>query len=82
MPFFIIQDKFTGLVITILPTQYHDNLAWSVNKEYFALAKSNIEKNNLSEKQQEFSKQFNIETTQNIRVKIRYLDINNDAKTK
>ena len=46
--FFIIQDKFTGLVITILPTQYHDNLAWSVDKECFAQAKSNIEQNNIS----------------------------------
>ena len=80
--FFIIQDKFTGLVITLLPTQYHDNLAWSVDNESFARAKSNIEQNNISEKQLEFSKQFNIETTQNIKVKIRYLDLNNEAKTK
>jgi len=80
--FFIIQDKFTGLVITLLPTQYHDNLAWSVDNESFARAKSNIEQNNISEKQLEFSKQFNIETTQNIKVKIRYLDLNNEDKTK
>ncbi|UUO25441.1 hypothetical protein FGD67_21145 [Colwellia sp. M166] len=80
--FFIIQDKFTGLVITLLPTQYHDNLAWSVDNESFAQAKSNIEQNDISEKQLEFSKQFNIETTQNIKVKIRYLDLNNEAKTK
>ncbi|MGB2739441.1 MAG: hypothetical protein WBC60_02660 [Cognaticolwellia sp.] len=80
--FFIIQDKLTGLVITILPTQYHDNLAWSVNKEYFARAKRKIEQNNISEKQLEFSKQFNIEATQNIKVKIRCLDLNNEAKTK
>jgi len=80
--FFIIQDKFTGLVITLLPTQYHDKLAWSVDNESFARAKSNIEQNNISEKQLEFSKQFNIETTQNIKVKIRYLDLNNEDKTK
>jgi len=80
--FFIIQDKFTGLVITILPTQYHDNLAWQVDDECFFKAKSNIEQNNVSEKQQEFSRQFNLETTQNIKVKIRYLDLNNEAKTK
>ncbi len=80
--FFIIQDKFTGLVITLLPTQYHDNLAWSVDNESFVRAKSNIEQNNISEKQLEFSKQFNIEKTQNIKVKIRYLDLNNEVKTK
>jgi hypothetical protein len=80
--FFIIQDKFTGLVITILPTQYHDNLAWSVDHESFVHAKNNIEQNKISEKRQEFSKQFNLETTQNIKVKIRYLDLNNEAKTK
>jgi hypothetical protein len=80
--FFIIQDKFTGLVITLLPTQYHDNLAWSVDNESFARAKSNIEQNNISEKKLEFSKQFNRETTQNIKVKIRYLDLYNEAKTK
>ena len=80
--FFIIQDKFTGLVITLLPTQYHDNLAWSVDNESFAQAKSNIEQNDIAEKQLEFSKKFNLETTKNIKVKIRYLDLNNEAKTK
>jgi len=80
--FFIIQDKFTGLVITILPTQYHDNLAWPVDHESFVQAKNNIEQNSISEKQQEFSRQFNLETTQNIKVKIRYLDLNYEAKTK
>ena len=80
--FFIIQDKFTGLVITLLPTQYHDNLAWPVDNESFIQAKSNIEQNNVSEKQLGFSKQFNIDSTQNIKVKIRYLDLNNEAKTK
>jgi hypothetical protein len=80
--FFIIQDKFTGLVVTILPTQYHDNLAWPVDSESFVQAKNNIEQNSISEKQQEFSRQFNLETTQNIKVKIRYLDLNNEAKTK
>jgi hypothetical protein len=80
--FFIIQDKFTGLVITILPTQYHDNLAWQVDEECFFKAKSNIEQNNVSEKQLEFSKQFNLETTKNIKVKVRYFDLNNEEKTK
>jgi len=80
--FFIIQDKFTGLVVTILPTQYHDNLAWPVDSESFIQAKNNIEQNSISEKQQEFSRQFNLETTQNIKVKIRYLDLNYEAKTK
>jgi hypothetical protein len=80
--FFIIQDKFTGLVVTILPTQYHDNLAWSVDNESFYQAKNNIEQNSIFDKQLEFSKQFNIEKIQNIKVKIRYLDLNNEAKTK
>jgi hypothetical protein len=80
--FFIIQDKFTGLVVTILPTQYHDNLAWSVDNESFDQAKNNIEQNSIFDKRLEFSKQFNIEKIQNIKVKIRYLDLNNEAKTK
>lgn len=80
--FFIIQDKFTGLVITILPTEYHDNLAWTVEAEKFLQAKCNVIKNNLSEKKLEFTKEFNYEVTQKIKVKIRYLDLNNEPKTK
>lgn len=80
--FFIIQDKFTGLVVTILPTQYHVNLAWPVDNESFDQAKNNIEQNSIYDRQLEFSKQFNIEKTQNIKVRVRYLDLNNEAKTK
>jgi hypothetical protein len=31
--FVVIQDDLSGLVITVLPLDYHENLAWSVNEE-------------------------------------------------
>lgn len=37
--FVAIQDSFTGLVVTILPLDYHENLAWKVNSELFPQAK-------------------------------------------
>ncbi|MCK9453502.1 MAG: hypothetical protein M0Q90_17555 [Bacteroidales bacterium] len=37
--FVAIQDAFTGLVITILPLDYHENLAWKIKDEHIEEAK-------------------------------------------
>ncbi len=37
--FVAIQDSFTGLVVTILPLDYHENLAWKVSSELLLQAK-------------------------------------------
>lgn len=37
--FVAIQDSFTGLVVTILPIDYHENLAWKISRELLPQAK-------------------------------------------
>lgn len=38
--FVAIQDELTGTVITVLPLDYHANLAWDIPEEYCAQAKA------------------------------------------
>jgi hypothetical protein len=38
--FVAVQDALTGLVITVLPLDYHENLAWKVGEEDIGEAKS------------------------------------------
>lgn len=80
--FIAIQDAYTGLVVTVLPIEYHENLAWKVDECFFSKAKSNIELNDISSMLQEFKKKLNHEPSKVIQVKIRYLDHYGVAKTK
>ncbi len=80
--FIVIQDSHTGLVVTILPITYHENLAWRVNEVCFTQAKCNIESNDISKLRQKFSKRIFHEKPVNIQVKVRYFDNNNTPKTK
>ncbi len=80
--FVVIQDTHTGLVVTVLPIKYHQNLAWKVNEVCFSEAKCNIECSDIPTLRQEFSKKFSHEQPKRIQVKVRYLDINNTPKTK
>lgn len=38
--FVAVQDAVTGLVVTVLPLDYHENLAWKVSEEDLSKAKS------------------------------------------
>ncbi len=80
--FVAIQDSYTGLVVTVLPVEYHENLAWKIDECSLTEAKSNIEVNDIPSLLQEFTKQLNYEPSKNIHVKVRYLDNNNTVKTK
>lgn len=37
--FVAVQDAFTGLIITVLPLDYHENLAWKIQDEHLEEAK-------------------------------------------
>ena len=37
--FVAVQDRYTGLVITILPLDYHENLAWKIDSNSLIAAK-------------------------------------------
>lgn len=80
--FVVIQDAYTGFVVTVLPMKYHENLAWKINKRYFTEAKKNIEGNDIQVMLLEFRKKLNSEPPKNIQVKVRYVDNCNTAKTK
>jgi len=80
--FVVIQDAYTGLVVTVLPMEYHENIAWKVDTCFFTQAKNNIENNNITAMFHDFTKQLNQEQPKNIHVKIRYLDNGNTVKTK
>ncbi|MBB1358671.1 hypothetical protein H5132_11410 [Pseudoalteromonas sp. SG45-6] len=80
--FVAIQDSYTGLIVTVLPLEYHENLAWKIDECNLTEAKSNIEVNDIPSMLQELKKQLNYEPSKNIHVKIRYLDNDNSVKTK
>lgn len=79
--FIAIQDEYTGYVITVLPVEYHEKLAWNIDKKYFTEAKYNIEEKNIQVMLKEF-RELNSEPAKNILVKVRYLDSSNAVKTK
>lgn len=54
--FVAIQDCYTGLIITVLTIEYHENLAWSINDSILKEAKERI-----------YNKQFYISKVQNIK---------------
>ena len=80
--FVVIQDAYTGFVVTVLPMEYHENLAWKVDEMCFIEAKNNIEGNNIPAMLHEFRKRLNSEPPKSIQIKIRYVDSRNAAKTK
>jgi hypothetical protein len=84
--FVAIQDAFTGLVVTVLTIDYHQNLAWKVDEEFFVKAKLAIESNNIDVLLVDFKmKNRNPrikEKCKSILVKVRFLDCSNEAKTK
>ncbi|MFQ3190902.1 MAG: hypothetical protein ACI936_002038 [Paraglaciecola sp.] len=84
--FVAIQDSFTGLVVTVLTIDYHRNLAWKVDKEFFVKAKFAITKDNVDVLLVDFKRKNTsprkTEECKAIFVKVRFLDANNTVKTK
>jgi len=75
--FVAIQDDLTGTVVTILPLDYHANLAWSISPEECSKAKELF----FSVPQEEVKSHKKFDAVQFV-ISIHYLDDNGKQKTK
>ena len=73
--FVAIRDEQTGTIITILPLNYHGNLAWEVTESDKIRAREKISL-------LEFSRKFCLDANKKLQVAVTFLDILGVRKTK
>ena len=73
--FVAIRDEQTGTIITVLPLNYHENLAWKVTENDKIKAREKISV-------LEFSRKACLDANKTLRVAVNFLDIAGCRKTK